>query len=52
MNKFKKNQDVFVFDPKRKSIYECTINCIIKKKNGVEFILTPSSPLLPELKLS
>ena len=51
MSKFKKDQTVFIFDPKRKSVYECTISGIIKKKNGEEFLLTPSSPLLPELKL-
>lgn len=55
MNKFKKDQIVFVFDPNRQSIYQCKIKDIIKDKDGEDFIfiLTPSnSHLPPEVKLS
>lgn len=49
------NDKVFVFDPNRESIYECTIKNVIKSKDGEDFvyILTPSNPHLPqEVKLS
>lgn len=45
---------VFVFDPKRESIYECVIKDIIKNKNGENFAykLTPSNSHLPDVTLS
>lgn len=46
---------VFVYDPLRGSIYECTIKDVIKSEDGEDFIyiLTPSNPHLPkEVKLS
>ena len=51
----KLDETVFVYDPKRESIYECKIKNIIKSEDGEEFayILTPSNPHLPqEVKLS
>lgn len=45
---------VFVFDPKRQSIYECKIKNIIRGKDGKDFVyvLTPTNPYLSEVTLS